>query len=79
MSWFRSSRPRLTGRHWLIAGLLAGLFAITVFWFITMRLILSPVRVLRDTAARGHTIALHSWSHKRLDRIGSAASSTGER
>ncbi len=32
------------------AGLVAGLLAIGVFWFITMRLILSPVRVLRDTA-----------------------------
>jgi signal transduction histidine kinase len=32
------------------AGLLAGLLAIGVFWFITTRLILSPVRVLRDYA-----------------------------
>jgi signal transduction histidine kinase len=32
------------------AGLLAGLLAIGTFWYITMRLILSPVRVLRDTA-----------------------------
>lgn len=34
------------------AGLTAGLLAIVVFWFITMRLILSPVRVLRDTAQK---------------------------
>ncbi len=34
------------------AGLLAGLLAIAVFWFITTRLILSPVRVLRDTAEK---------------------------
>jgi len=34
------------------AGLLAGLLAIGVFWFITMRIILSPVRVLRDTASK---------------------------
>ncbi|NJL30310.1 MAG: hypothetical protein HC898_01030 [Phycisphaerales bacterium] len=34
------------------AGLVAGLLAIGVFWFITMRLILSPVRVLRDTAEK---------------------------
>ena len=34
------------------AGLVAGLLAIGVFWFITMRLILSPVRVLRDTAQK---------------------------
>jgi len=32
------------------AGLLAGLLAIGAFWFITTRIILSPVRVLRDTA-----------------------------
>lgn len=34
------------------AGLLAGLLAIGGFWFITMRVILSPVRVLRDTAEK---------------------------
>lgn len=34
------------------AGLLAGLLAIGVFWFITMRLILSPVRVLTNTAEK---------------------------
>lgn len=34
------------------AGLLAGLLAIGVFWFVTMRIILSPVRVLRDTASK---------------------------
>jgi two-component system, NarL family, sensor histidine kinase BarA len=34
------------------AGLLAGLLAIATFYFITMRIILSPVRVLRDTAER---------------------------
>lgn len=32
------------------AGLAAGLLAIAVFWFITMRIILSPVRVLRNYA-----------------------------
>jgi signal transduction histidine kinase len=32
------------------AGLFAGLLAIGVFWFITTRLILSPVRLLRDYA-----------------------------
>ncbi|MCC7203479.1 MAG: HAMP domain-containing protein, partial [Phycisphaeraceae bacterium] len=36
----------------LLAGLLAGLLAIVAFWFITTRLILSPVRVLRDTAEK---------------------------
>ncbi len=36
----------------LAAGLLAGLLAIAAFYFITMRIILSPVRVLRDTAER---------------------------
>jgi signal transduction histidine kinase len=34
------------------AGLLAGLLAIGAFWFITTRIILSPVRVLRDTAEK---------------------------
>ena len=34
------------------AGLFAGLLAIAVFWFITTRIILSPVRVLRDTAEK---------------------------
>lgn len=34
------------------AGLFAGLLAIVVFWLITTRLILSPVRVLRDTAEK---------------------------
>jgi len=36
----------------IAAGLLAGLLAIAVFWFITTRIILSPVRVLRDYAAK---------------------------
>ena len=36
----------------VLAGLLAGLLAIAVFWFITTRIILSPVRVLRDTAEK---------------------------
>jgi len=36
----------------IAAGVVAALVAIGVFWFITMRIILSPVRVLRDTAAK---------------------------
>jgi two-component system sensor histidine kinase BarA len=36
----------------VVAGLAAGLLAIGVFWFITMRIILSPVRLLRDYAAK---------------------------
>ncbi len=32
------------------AGIFAGLLAIAVFWYISTRVILSPVRVLRDTA-----------------------------
>jgi signal transduction histidine kinase len=35
-----------------IAGLIAMLLAIVVFWFITMRIILGPVRVLRSTAEK---------------------------
>lgn len=42
----------LNGIHIIIAGLLAVVLAIAVFWFITMRVILSPVRVLRDTTER---------------------------
>ena len=34
------------------AGLLAGLLAIAVFWYITMRIVLSPVRVLRSYAEK---------------------------
>ena len=36
----------------IAAGLTAGLFAIAAFWFITTRLILSPVRVLRGYAQK---------------------------
>jgi signal transduction histidine kinase len=36
----------------IAAGILSGLLAIASFWYITTRLILSPVRVLRDTAQR---------------------------
>ena len=36
----------------LAAGVLAGLLAIGAFWFVTMRIILSPVRILRDTAEK---------------------------
>jgi two-component system, NarL family, sensor histidine kinase BarA len=42
----------INGWSVVVAGLLAGLLAIGVFWFITTRLILSPVRVLRDTAQK---------------------------
>jgi peptidoglycan/xylan/chitin deacetylase (PgdA/CDA1 family) len=43
-------------------------------FFTVGRMALADPETLRDTAARGHTIALHTWSHKRLDRIGSPAS-----
>ena len=42
----------VNGAYLVAAGLFAGLLAIGVFWFITTRLILSPVRVLRDTAGK---------------------------
>lgn len=46
----------LLNRVYLVAaGLFAGLLAIATFWFITTRIILSPVRVLRDTAAKVST------------------------
>lgn len=38
--------------YMIAAGLFAGLLAIGTFWFITTRLILSPVRVLKDTAEK---------------------------
>ncbi len=48
-----AQRQLMLNRIYLIAaGLLAGLLAIGTFWFITTRIILSPVRVLRDTAAK---------------------------
>jgi signal transduction histidine kinase len=47
------SRQILLNRVYiLIAGLLAGLLAIVVFWYITTRVILSPIRVLRSTAEK---------------------------
>lgn len=36
----------------LLSGVLAGMLAVAVFYVITMRIILSPVRVLRETAER---------------------------
>ncbi|MEX0775674.1 MAG: HAMP domain-containing sensor histidine kinase [Phycisphaeraceae bacterium] len=48
-----AERQLLLNRIYIVAaGLIAGLFAIALFWFITTRIILSPVRVLRDTAQR---------------------------
>ncbi|MCC5830999.1 MAG: HAMP domain-containing protein [Phycisphaeraceae bacterium] len=48
-----ADRQLLINRIYIIAGgLLAGLLAIAAFWFITTRLILSPVRLLRDTAEK---------------------------
>ena len=41
---------RLNSGYIVIAGLLAGSLAIAVFWYLTTRIILSPVRVLRETA-----------------------------
>jgi two-component system, NarL family, sensor histidine kinase BarA len=49
----RAERQLMLNRIFIVtAGLLAGLLAIAVFWFITTRLILSPVRVLRETAEK---------------------------
>jgi len=48
-----AERQLMLNRIYIVgAGLVAGLLAIGLFWFITTRLILSPVRVLRDTAAK---------------------------
>ena len=42
----------VNGAYLVAAGLFAGLLAIGAFWFITTRIILSPIRVLRDTAGK---------------------------
>ncbi len=41
-------------------------------FFVVGRMALSDPATLRATAQRGHTIAAHTWSHKRLDLIGAA-------
>ena len=47
------ARQRVINRIYLIAaGLLAGVLAVAAFWFITTRLVLSPVRVLRGYAEK---------------------------
>ena len=49
----QAEREKLLNRIYLAAaGLAAGLLAIATFWFITTRIILSPVRVLHDYAER---------------------------
>lgn len=46
-----AEKQRMLNRIFLIAaGVVSGLLAIAVFWFITTRLILSPVRLLRNYA-----------------------------
>jgi signal transduction histidine kinase len=46
-----ANKQLLLNRIYIVtAGLLAGALAIAVFWYITTRVILSPVRVLRETA-----------------------------
>lgn len=39
-------------------------------FFAVGRMALADPATLRETARRGHTIAAHTWSHKRLDKIG---------
>ena len=49
----RAQRQRVLNLIFVItAGLVAMLLAIGMFWFVTTRIILSPVRVLRDTAGK---------------------------
>lgn len=49
----QASRQRVVNQLYLLAaGLFAGLLAIASFWFITSRLVLSPVRVLRGFAEK---------------------------
>ena len=47
-----SKQRTLNWIYLIAAGLTSGLFAIAAFWFITTRLILSPVRVLRGYAEK---------------------------
>lgn len=48
-----AATQQMLNRIYIVAaGLAAGLLAIGVFWFITTRIILSPVRLLRDYAQR---------------------------
>ncbi|MEE9212769.1 MAG: HAMP domain-containing sensor histidine kinase [Phycisphaeraceae bacterium] len=48
-----AKRQLMLNRIYIVAaGLFAGVLAIGVFWFITTRIILSPVRVLRDYAEK---------------------------
>jgi len=48
-----AERQLLLNRIYIVvAGLFAGLLAIGVFWYITTRVILSPVRLLRDTTEK---------------------------
>ncbi|MEM7680458.1 MAG: HAMP domain-containing sensor histidine kinase [Planctomycetota bacterium] len=49
----RAERLRSTNRVFIVAaGLVAGLLATLTFWFITTRVVLSPVRVLRNYAQK---------------------------
>ncbi len=47
-----SKQRTLNWLYLIAAGLTAGLFAIAAFWYITTRLVLSPVRVLRGYAEK---------------------------
>jgi signal transduction histidine kinase len=48
-----AAMQQMLNRIYIVAaGILAGLLAIGVFWFITMRIILSPVRLLREYAGK---------------------------
>ncbi|MEX0885921.1 MAG: ATP-binding protein [Phycisphaeraceae bacterium] len=49
----QAATQQMVNRIYIVAaGTFAGLLALGVFWFITTRLILSPVRLLRDVAAK---------------------------
>ena len=47
-----ATQTTINGIFLVAAGLFAGLLAIATFWFITMRIILSPVRILKGYAQR---------------------------
>ena len=59
----RTSQLLLNRVFILTAGLLAGTLAIAVFYLITTRIILQPVRVLQETAAKVAAGDLNIRSH----------------
>ncbi|MDG1898630.1 MAG: ATP-binding protein [Phycisphaerales bacterium] len=62
---FGESQLQLSRTYIIITGLVAGLLAVIVFYFILTKLIFSPVRRLRDTAERVKIGDIHARSNLR--------------